>query len=111
YGGAVHQVSPSPESRPAGCLLRIFWMGLGNLALLMMTMLIIQRRAYSLIDAVYWVIVAALIAARYVDITRFHGLTASAEPATRRDFGRYGVGLVVAAAAVWISAHLLVLVL
>lgn len=102
---------PNTYTQPAGCLLRMFWMAAGNLALFLMVVLIVQRRGFSILDGVYWLIVAALIAARYVDITRFDGLTASAEPATRRDLGRYALGLVVAATAVWLVAHLFILVL
>lgn len=107
----MHNATPPPESRPLGCLLRMFWMAAGNLALVMTVVLIVQRRAFSVLDGVYWVIVAALIAVRYVDITRFDGLTASAEPATLRDLGRYALGLVVTAATVWLMAHLFILVL
>jgi hypothetical protein len=58
-------------------------------------------------DAAYLGVVLALLAARYVDITRFNGMTAKAEPATRAHLTRYSIGLGILAAAVWILARVL----
>lgn len=83
-------------------------MAFGNLALFMIGILIIQRRSFSIFDMAYWLVVVALIVVRYVDITRFGGRTASAEPATLGHFQRYALGLVVGAASVWAGVHLLI---
>jgi hypothetical protein len=110
----MRDAKPSPDptaqaaDRPAGCLLRLFWMAIGNLALFMIAILIIQRRSFSAFDMAYWLIVVALIVVRYVDITRFDGRTASAEPATLRHFRRYALGLLVSAGSVWTGVHLLI---
>ena len=93
--------------RPGGCLLRLFWMAFGNLALILITLLIIERRAFSALDGAYWLIVVALVVVRYVDITRFAGRTASYEPATMRHFRRYTLGLLAGAAAAWTCIHAL----
>lgn len=102
---------PTAYDRPGGCLLRLFWMAFGNLALVMMTIVIIERRAFSAVDVAYWLVVLALVIVRYVDITRFAGRTASDEPATMRHFRRYSLGLLASAAAVWATVHLLTLLL
>lgn len=93
--------------RPGGCLLRLLWMAFGNLALVMIAIVIIERRDFSAVDVAYWLVVVVLVVARYLDITRFAGRTASDEPATMRHFRRYALGLLVSAAAVWTGAHVL----
>ncbi len=97
----------APSESPGGCLLRLFWMAFGNLALVMIAIMMIQRRGFSALDAGYWGVVVALVIGRYVDITRFGGRTASAEPATVDHFRRYAVGLLTTAAAVWACVHVL----
>lgn len=98
------------HDRPGGCLIRLFWMAFGNLALLMLALLIFQRKGFSALDAAYWAVVAALGGARYADIARFDGLTASGEPATMRHFRRYVLGLFAVATGLWVCMHLLGLV-
>lgn len=95
------------QDRAAGCLLRLFWMAFGNLALLMLALVIFQRGGFSLLDGVYWAVVVAPAGARYTDIGRFGGLTTSGEPATMRHFRRYVIGLVLLAAGCWASVHVL----
>jgi hypothetical protein len=80
-------------------------MGFGNLALTLTAILIIQRRSFSAMDAAYWVVVAALLAARYVDITRFAGRTLEGEPAMMMHFRRYALRLLLIAAALWAGVH------
>lgn len=105
--------SPDPArqlaefDRPGGCLLRLFWMAFGNMALVLITTVIVKRGAFSAVDVAYWLVVVALIVVRYVDITRFAGRTASYEPATLRHFRRYVFGLLASAAAVWTCIHVL----
>lgn len=93
-------------ARPEGCLLRLFWMAFGNLALLILAILISERGKFSALDVGYWAVVAALIAARHVDIARFEGQTSHGEPATMQHFRGYVVRVLVVAAALWASAHL-----
>lgn len=95
------------QDRPAGCLLRLFWMAFGNVALLFLAILIFKQGRFSALDAVYWALVVALGGARYADIARFDGLTASGEPATMGHFRRHVVGLSAGAVALWACAHLL----
>lgn len=86
-------------------MLRLFYMGFGNMALVLIAILIIQRRAFSALDAAYWVVVAALLAARYVDIARFAGRTTDGEPAMMWHFRRYALRLLLIAAALWAGVH------
>lgn len=102
---------PTPVQReytpPQGCLLRLFWMAFGNLALLAVAALIVQRQAFSSFDVLYWVLVIVLAAARYLDIRNFNGLTVDGEPANAVHLRLYIVKLVILAAVLWTLVHLL----
>jgi len=93
--------------RPQGCLLRLFWMVAGNLALLALILSIFNQGGFSFLDAIYWLVVGALAATRYVDIRRFAGLTVHGTPATMTDFRRYGTRLLMVATGLWIVVHAL----
>lgn len=98
--------SPQPdELHPAGCLLRALWMGFGNILLLSLAASVFQSESYTWLDAAYAGSVLGLIAARYVDIRRFEGLTVHSEPATMDHFRRYVVALVGFSAALWVVAR------
>jgi hypothetical protein len=99
------KLSPGPSSLQ-GCLLRLFWILFGHLALAACAGLILQRGEFSGFDLGYWVIVAALVTARYLDITRFGGTTADNAPATLHHFRRFAIGVVLADLLVWIGVHL-----
>ena len=93
--------------RPQGCLLRLFWMVAGNLALFVLILSIFNHGGFSLLDGVYWLVVVGLAGARYIDITRFAGLTAEGTPASLVHFRRYGIWLVITATGLWILVHVL----
>jgi hypothetical protein len=98
--------SAQPEYQdPLGCLPRIFWMMIGNLAALMAALKIYLSTGWSAADAAYWLLVALLVGARYVDIVRFKGQTMDGEPATMAHLKRYVLLVLVAGAALWIVAR------
>jgi hypothetical protein len=80
-------------------------MAAGNVGLLALAWLIFQQHRFSLLDGAYWAVVALLAGARHADIARFGGTTAEGAPATMRDFRRYAVGLLLAAAGLWVTVH------
>lgn len=95
---------------PAGCLLRLVWMLLGNFVLAIVLIAIAQGAGggwFSWLDAVFWFVVAGAIAARYADIAHFHGRTADNQPADLGHWRRYALALLAIAAAAWVGAHLL----
>lgn len=102
----------SPETaprEPTGCLgtfVRLSWMMFGFGVLFFLVMKIVRLGRFSAFDALFWAVVAGMVGLRHFDITRLGGLTASCEPATLRDWRRYALGLVGAAAVLWISAHI-----
>jgi len=96
------------EREPKGCLgamVRLSWMAVGSGALFVLTLVISKSGRLSALDALYWVVVAGMVALRHIDITCLGGLTLDCEPATLRDWRRYVVRLLGAAALLWVSAH------
>lgn len=90
-----------------GCLLRVFWMLLGNIILAMTAynIAILHDSGFAVTASiVIWVTVAAMLGARYLDIKRFRGQTASGEPATMTNWRRYAIALVGIWLVVWIVA-------
>lgn len=91
----------------SGCLVRLGWIAGGNVLLLIVTVLILQERQWTLTakDLAFWAVVAIVIILRYVDIRRFHGTTMEGEPATLRHFARYMMGVLGVSTILWILAQ------
>ncbi|MFT7582466.1 MAG: hypothetical protein ACI9MR_004148 [Myxococcota bacterium] len=104
--------SRSPHVRPpaatpaAGLLLRLFWMGFGNVLLVVAAALLWKAdgSAFIGLSVVYWASVGLITAARYVDIRRFEGKTSHGETATMTHWRRHTGALVATAAVVWLAA-------
>jgi hypothetical protein len=93
----------------SGCFARLFWMGAGNLALFLLVILIAQAEALSVTvyDLVLWGVAAAMVAVRYLDVTRFRGQTTEGQPATLAHWRRYSAGLGIVTGLLWVVAHTL----
>lgn len=94
---------------PAGCLLRLVWAVAGNAAIYLSLATIAATRPPlpSSLDVIVGIAVIVMIAARWLDITRFDGRTMSDEPATLRHWRRYVVILGGSTLAAWSIAHLI----
>jgi hypothetical protein len=102
----AHTSEPSKSPGAVGMLLRIFWMLLGHVMLATFAGLILKRGDFSGLDFAYWATVAALVVARYTDITRFGGTTSDGRhPATLDHFHRFALYLIACASAAWIALH------
>jgi hypothetical protein len=100
--------SQTTQTELSGCLpiiVRLVWMVFGNAALVLLAGLIIQKGAYSYLDMIFWAIPGLLIVLRYIDITRFQGLTAECEPATLKHWSRYSILLLMTSTVLWVFAH------
>ncbi len=98
---------PNHESS-SGCLLRIFWMFLGNAVLAIVALQILRAgRALSVLDGVYWLVVVLSLVARYADIHYFKGTDADGNPPSAGTWRRFALILVLSAGAVWLAIHLL----
>ena len=111
--GPSKDVSPKPpEAEQSGCLstiARIIWIMVGNFALLTLVVLIAQKKGFSVLDGVFWAVVAALLFIRYVDIKYLKGQGSDAQPATMKDWGRYARLLFILAGGVWAVVHIVIL--
>ena len=102
------QKCQNPEYDSAsGCLLRVFWMLIGNLILLFCALGIFQNRSgfLGVADAFYWAAVGSLLAARYVDIRYLQGRTAEGNPASLAHWRRYAVLVCAASTTLWLLVH------
>lgn len=101
--------SPHGLSTFSGCLVRIFWMGAGNVLMFVLAILIAQKEVLVLTvyDLGLWALAAAMVAVRYIDITRLHGQTTDGEPATLAHWRRYALGLASITLLFSIMAHAL----
>lgn len=102
------QDSDTPNNHIAlGCLIRLYWMGLGNAVLFFSAILIAQRREdfLSELDAVYGSAVFSLVMFRYIDIKYFKGNTSTGEPATMAHWKRYMRAMLVLALFAWGMVH------
>lgn len=88
-------------------MVRTFWILFGNVILLVSAAFIFQRKdwMFHTADIIFWVTVAALVLARYLDIKLYKGLTATGQPATMRHWRKYTVILLVCLTAVWAALH------
>jgi hypothetical protein len=103
----TEHVSASKQSTFSGCLVRFFWMGMGNAALAILGMTIAEQSWWppTWRDAAFWAVVGALAVARLLDIRLLDGRTVDGAPASAGDLHRYLVALVAAAAGLWALAH------
>ena len=102
-------LAPVPrQSTGLGCLMRLGWLVIGHGLIFLSALFIYECRGgfvLSARDVVFWAAVAACLVVRYLDVTYFHGLTASGEPATTAHWRRYAVILLLVAAALWGGVH------
>jgi hypothetical protein len=90
-----------------GITLRLFWMFFGNAVLFISSIFIFEHESATLhiVDAVFWITVAALILVRYLDIKFLGGLTATGIPATIANWRKYVALLLICSTAVWVISH------
>ena len=95
-----------PQSLP-GCLVRLGWMGGGHVVLIILTLSILREDDWTLTlkDALFWLVVAAMIAVRHIDMVRFRGTTGDGEPTTLRHVKRYTIALLGLAGLMWAVAQ------
>ncbi len=98
------------SGRVGGCLVRLFWMGVGNLILVLAAIGISQNHvgfALTAMDVLFWATALCLLAVRYVDIRYLGGETADSRPASMSDWRRYALAILGVSLALWLGAHLL----
>lgn len=89
----------------AGCLVRLFWMVGGIIALLFLSLSIVRSGGLSAYDPAFAAVAAAMILVRFLDVRFLNGETADGHPATLRDWRRYAVGVAVCSFGCWLVLH------
>jgi len=91
----------------AGCLVRLYWIFLGNAVLMFLLVFIFEKRPAfpSLIDVACLATVASLIAVRYVDIRFLDGQTGTGDPATMAHWRRYALLTGIVGSGLWLLAR------
>lgn len=94
----------------AARMVRLTWKVLGNLFLVILLILIIVGSDFSrsVLDVIFWISVAGIIAARYMDISVYGSQTEDGEPQTMKDLPRYSLKLIATAGLFWFVAHAIV---
>lgn len=94
------------EATPlAGCLVRLFWMVGGLIALFFLSLSIVRTAGFSAYDAAFAAVAAAMILVRFLDVRFLKGETADGHPATLRVWRRYAVGVAVCSFGCWLVLH------
>jgi len=108
---APHLEPASPPADPAspiaGCLARFVWMLGGFAAVVITALTILFRPPWTLgaRDAIFWIVVLAMVAARWVDVARYRGTTTDGRPATPRHVAIYAAIVLLASATLWLAAQ------
>jgi len=90
-------------------LVRVFWMLLGNTILLITAIFILQGEnwKFQTADVIFWVTVAALLLARYLDIKFYSDSDSAGQPASMVNWRKYTAILLIISTAVWVLAHVI----
>ena len=108
-GATMSGSDRSEGQNGVGCLLRLFWMVIGNFVLVLCVIGMAQQGTggLGLLDVLYWATAAAVLAARYADVAVFHGRTSDDRQATLADWRRHVLVLLPLAAIAWVAVRLL----
>lgn len=98
---------PVAAQSVGGCVVWLGWMAVGNLVLLPLLIFIMREGRWTLggKDLAFWLVVAAVLALRYIDLTRFGGRQVDGSPATPGLFKVYTLRFVGTWLVLWALAH------
>jgi hypothetical protein len=97
-----------PNRGCSGFFVRLFWMGAGNLILVLCAIGVTQQHngfAITAMDALFWGTALCLLAVRYADIRYLGGETADGRSASMSDWRRYAAAVFGISLAMWLVAH------
>ena len=88
---------------------RLVWMLVGPMALVLMTFAIVSEGGGWLtgFDMMFFVVLAAMLAGRWIEFRGGRPHKATGEPANQTDLRRYVVAATLTAPVVWVLANLL----
>jgi hypothetical protein len=90
-------------------LVHLVWLVFGPIALFVALYGIINSGTgwFTILDALFFLVVAMTIVARWADQKSGQGTTADGDPSTWNDFRRYATRLALLSAVAWIAANIL----
>jgi len=99
----------SPDTEPTGCFARIVWFLFGPLSLLVLTIMIAEKRGGWLgtASAAFLLVLVVTVVARWIDFRGGSALTVEGTPATSADVRRFTVMISLVGLAVWVIANLI----
>ena len=101
--------SENPNSAElGGCLVRLFWLMVGNVILVLAAIGIGQNHAgFTLTgrDIFFWAAALSLLVVRYVDIRYLGGQTGDGHPASMTHWARYAATILGISLVLWLVAH------
>lgn len=85
-------------------VVRLCWMVFGSIILILVALTVAFGSFQDFLTAglIYWGNVLGMIVVRYIDIRCLRGETVDCQPATIRDWKRYGTFLLIASAIIWV---------
>ena len=89
-----------------GCLLRAYWMLLGNALVAIFAYRIVEMGGrITVMDVLYWLGAASLVIVRYVEIRFLGGTTGEGEPATMKHWKAYSSCVLAVSVILWLVVH------
>ncbi|HEX5042493.1 MAG TPA: hypothetical protein VFV75_06280 [Candidatus Polarisedimenticolaceae bacterium] len=96
------------ESSPlVAALARLYWMLLGNAALVLLAAALLHDPAWSWRDATFFATAASVVLVRAVDSLRLGGLTADGKPSTAAHVRRHAIVMVLCSGVAWAAAKVI----
>ncbi|HOX06089.1 MAG TPA: hypothetical protein PK280_06785 [Planctomycetota bacterium] len=98
------------SDRGGGCLLRVYWLILGNLVLFFLAYFIAAGQVrgewrFTVLDGAYAAAAVIQVLARYLDIRLCAGTTSTGAPGSMTVFRRYAAIMLAVSLAAWAGAH------
>lgn len=97
----------APPVTGTGCLVRAAWTMGGPILMLACAIAMSKQEplGFSWPDAVFAALFALMLAARHIDVSRFHGTDGDGAPVTRQGLTRWYVMAVVLSLVGWVAGH------
>jgi hypothetical protein len=107
--GAIQRGPRQPITSLSVFAAHLTWFFLGPMTLLLLLMGIVEAGTgwATVLDVVYFAILAAIVGARWFDQRSGQSTTSTGEPSTWEDFRRWAVVFPLVAVAAWIGANLI----
>ena len=99
----------SPDNSSSGCFARIIWFMFGPMALLVLAIMIVEKRQgwLGMASIAFLIVLLMTVVARWIDFRGGNAMTAEGEPATERDVRQFMSRSSLIGAAIWVIANLI----